>query len=204
MPVKLNTEFNYRYQVEGNTPWEKIKQLKGFLEGRKRAAALQKVSELKYQALLMEIEHLKASGALPYVILQREADLLETNSFKETEEEAFELNRQEIKIIEKVMAELYEIAEPTRIPGYTDEQMFEVNAANEFTAMIGKEIYAEMVANGRPSAAKVRNAMSNPYTLTALKKAGLLPSEMQFIEGSVDPQKIELKQTFFEQKSIEE
>jgi hypothetical protein len=82
--------------------------------------------------------------------------------------------------------------------------MFEVNAANEFTAMIGKEIYAEMVANGRPSPAKVRNAMSNPYTLTALKQAGLLPSEMQFIEGSVDPQKIELKQTFFEQKSIEE
>jgi hypothetical protein len=204
MPVKLNTEFNYRYQVEGNTPWEKIKQLKGFLEGRKRAAALQKVSAIRYEALLAEIEHLKASGALPYIILQREADLLETNSFKETEEEAFELNRQEIEIIEKVMAELYEIAEPTRIPGYTDEQMFEVNAANEFTAMIGKEIYAEMVANGRPSPAKVRNAMSNPYTLTALKQAGLLPSEMQFIEGSVDPQKIELKQTFFEQKSIEE
>jgi hypothetical protein len=204
MPVKLNTEFNYRYQVEGNTPWEKIKQLKGFLEGRKRAAALEKVSALKYQAALMELEHLKDSKALPYIILQKEADLLEAESFKVTEKEAFELNRQEIEIIEKVMAELYEIAEPTRIPGYTDEQMFEVNAANEFTAMIGKEIYAEMVANGRPSPAKVRNAMSNPYTLTALKQAGLLPNEMQYIEGSVDPQKIELKQTFFEQKTIEE
>lgn len=204
MPVKLNTEFNYRYQVEGNTPWEKIKQLKGFLEGRKRAAVLEKVSAMKYQALLSEIEHLKASGALPYIILQREADLLEANSFKETEEEAFELNRQEIVIIEKILAELYAIVEPTRIEGYTDEQMFEINAANEFTAMIGKEIYAEMVANGRPSPAKVRNAMSNPYTLTALKQAGLLPNEMQFIEGSIDPKKIELKQTFFEQKSIEE
>lgn len=204
MPVKLNTEFNYRYQVEGNTPWEKIKQLKGFLEGRKRAAALQKVSEIRHEALLAELEHLKASGALPYIILQKEADLIEANSFKETEEEAFELNRQEIEIIEKILAELYAIVEPTRIEGYTDEQMFELNAANEFTAMIGKEIYAEMVANGRPSPAKVRNAMSNPYTLTALKQAGLLPNEMQFIEGSVDPKKIELKQTFFEQKSIEE
>lgn len=204
MPVKLNTEFNYRYQVEGNTPWEKIKQLKGFLEGRKRAAALQKVAAIRYEALLAEIEYLKASGALPYIILQKEADLIETNSFKETEEEAFELNRQEIVIIEKILAELYAIVEPTRIEGYTDEQMFELNAANEFTAMIGKEIYAEMVANGRPSPAKVRNAMSNPYTLTALKQAGLLPNEMQFIEGSIDPKKIELKQTFFEQKSIEE
>ena len=59
MPTKLNSEFNYRYQVEGNTPWEKIKTLKGFLEGRVRAAALEQVAELKYQAKLEEIEHLK-------------------------------------------------------------------------------------------------------------------------------------------------
>ena len=38
MAVKLNSEFNYRYQVIGETPWEKIKTLKGFLEGRVRAA----------------------------------------------------------------------------------------------------------------------------------------------------------------------
>ena len=200
MQVKLNTEFNYRYQIEGNTPWEKIKQLHGFLEGRKRAAVLEKVGELKYQAALAEIEDLKQNNAKLYIILQKEAELLEADSFRVTEKYAFELNRQEIKIIESILSELYIQVEPTRLKHsdgtpYTDEEMFEVNAANEFTAMIGKEIYAEMVANGRPSPAKVRNAMSNPYTLTALKKAGLLPNEMQFIEGSVDPQKIELKQT---------
>jgi hypothetical protein len=37
MPSKLNSEFNYRYLVNGETPWEKIKILKGFLEGRKHA-----------------------------------------------------------------------------------------------------------------------------------------------------------------------
>ena len=40
MPSKFNTEFNYKYQVVGNTPWERIKTLKGFLEGRVRAVAL--------------------------------------------------------------------------------------------------------------------------------------------------------------------
>ena len=50
MASKLNTEFNYRYQVMGNTPWEKIKILKGFLEGRVRAAALEECGDLKYQA----------------------------------------------------------------------------------------------------------------------------------------------------------
>ena len=41
MPAKLNTEFNYRYQVIGETVWEKIKTLKGILEGRIRASALE-------------------------------------------------------------------------------------------------------------------------------------------------------------------
>lgn len=47
--------------------------------------------------------------------------------------------------------------------------MFEANANNEFTAMIGKEIYAEIIANGRPSAAKIRNAMSSPQTWKELQ-----------------------------------
>jgi hypothetical protein len=41
MASNLNSEFNYRYQVIGNTPWEKLKTLKGFLVGRKRAAVLE-------------------------------------------------------------------------------------------------------------------------------------------------------------------
>jgi hypothetical protein len=75
------------------------------------------------------------------------------------------LNKKEIKILEKLLEELYVIAEPTRIEGYSDEDMYEANAANEFTVNIGREIQAEMIANGRPSPAKLRNAMSNPFTL---------------------------------------
>jgi len=41
MASNLNSEFNYRYQVIGSTPWEKIKTLQGFLVGRKRAAVLE-------------------------------------------------------------------------------------------------------------------------------------------------------------------
>lgn len=202
MPVKLNTEFNYRYQVEGNTPWEKIKQLKGFYEGRKRAEVLEHVSELKYRAAVKELEHLKETGAAEHLILQKQAELMETDSFRVTEKEAYDLNRQEVQILEKLLAELYEIVEPTRAvhedgTPYTDEEMFELNAANEFTAMIGKEIYAEIAAVGHPSPAKVRNAMSNPYTLQALKKCGLLPEQLEYLEPNADPLKIELNQTIF-------
>ena len=198
MPAKLNTEFNYRYQVIGETVWEKIKTLKGFYEGRIRAATGEKISEMKYKAKLMELESLKDNNALPHVILSMEADMLEFESGLRIQIEAFELNRQEIKILEKLLAECYEIAEPTRMyhedgTPYTDEEMFEANAANEFTAMIGKEIYAEIVATGHPSPAKIRNAMSNPVTWKALQQIGLIPDQAYMLVGGDDPSKVEFK-----------
>ena len=195
MAQKFNTEFNHRYQVIGNTPWERIKTLKGFLEGRIRAQALEEVDKLKFQAKLSKLKHLQNSGkGLEHEILELKAEIIEAESHHVTLKEAFELTKDEIKILKKLLKELYVLAEPTRIKGYTDEQMFEANAANEFTVNMGREIQSEMIANGRPSAARIRNAMSNPHTWNALKQIGLIPKKTKILEGNVNPQlKIELK-----------
>ena len=195
MAQKLNTEFNYRYQVIGDTPWERIKTLKGFLEGRIRAQALEEVGKLKHQAKLSKLNYLKNGGeGLEHEILELKAEIIEAESHQGSLEEAFELTKDEIKILKKLLKELYVIAEPTRIKGYTDEEMFEANAANEFTVNMGREIQSEMIANGRPSAARIRNAMSNPHTWNALKQIGLIPQKTKILEGNVNPQlKIELK-----------
>ena len=184
---KLNSEFNYRYQVIGETVWAKIQTLQGFLGGRKRAAALENVAGLKYQAKLSELEHLKAIGALPHVILNLTAEIIELESFHEVQHESFRQNEDEIACLERLLAEYYAIAEPTRIPGFTDDQMFEANAANEFTAVVGREIQAEIIANGRPSPAKLHNAMSNPFTFKALQDAGLIPREFALGAPNNDP-----------------
>ena len=141
--AKLNSEFNYRYQVIGETIWEKIKTLQGFLDGRKRAAVLETVSDLKAKAKYAELKHLKSIDALPHVILELEAQIIEMESFDEEAKRNFELNREEIKILEKLLKEYYQLAEPTRLKhgdgtSYTDEEMFEVNAANEFTVLLAK------------------------------------------------------------------
>ena len=195
MAQKFNTEFNYRYQVIGDTPWERIKTLKGFLEGRIRAQALEEVDKLKFQAKVSKLKHLQNSGnGLEHEILELKAEIIEAESHHVTLKEAFELTKDEIKILKKLLKELYVMAEPTRIKGYTDEEMFEANAANEFTVDIGREIQAEMIANGRPSAARIRNAMSNPHTWNALKQIGLIPKKTKILEGNINPQlKIELK-----------
>ena len=188
MASKFNSEFNYRYQVIGDTPWEKIKTLQGFLEGRIRAGAMEEVANLKKQAKIAKLKHLENGGnGLEHEILELKAEILEAKSHEATEKEAFELNRKEIETLEKLLEELYVIAEPTRIPGYSDEEMWEANQANEFTVSIGRDIQAEMIANGRPSPAKLKNAMSNPHTWNALKEIGLVPKETKILEGNTDP-----------------
>lgn len=186
MASNLNSEFNYRYQVIGSTPWEKIKTLQGFLVGRKRAAVLEEVAALKYQAKLEELKHLKEVPALPHIILNLQAEIIELESHLDDQRHAFELNRKEIKIIEKLLAELYLEVEPTRLKHedgtpYTDDEMFEANANYEFTVTIGREIQSEIIALGRPSPAKLLNAMSNPQTLESLKQIGLVPKETMLL-----------------------
>ena len=188
MASKFNSEFNYRYQVIGDTPWEKIKTLQGFLEGRVRAAVLEEVGDLKDQAKVAKLKHLQNGGnGLEHEILELKAEILEGISHQPAAKEAFELNKKEIEILKGLLKELYVIAEPTRIPGYSDEEMWEANQANEFTVNVGKEIQAEMIANGRPSAAKIGNAMSNPHTWNALKSIGLVPQGTKILQGNTDP-----------------
>jgi hypothetical protein len=187
MASNLNSEFNYRYQVIGSTPWEKLKTLQGFLVGRRRAAVLEQVADLKYQAKLEELKHLKTVPALPHILLNLQAEIIETESHLEDQAHAFELNRQEIKILEKLMAELYVEVEPTRLchedgTPYTDDEMFEANANYEFTVTVGRELQAEIIANGRPSPAKLLNAMSNPQTMESLMLIGLVPEGTELLE----------------------
>lgn len=187
MASNLNSEFNYRYQVIGSTPWEKIKTLQGFYVGRKRAAVLEEVAELKYQAKLEELKHLKTVPALPHIMLNLQAEIIELESHLDDQKHAFELNRKEIKILEKLMAELYAEVEPTRLhhedgTPYTDDEMFEANANYEFTVTVGREIQSEIIAMGRPSPAKLLNAMSNPQTLESLQMIGLVPQGTVLLE----------------------
>jgi hypothetical protein len=205
--AKLNSEFNYRYQVIGETVWEKIKTLHGFMDGRKRAAALEEVHELKRRALHAKLDHLKTASSPLHEVLELEAEIVEFESCTEEVARNFEDNRAEIKILEKLFDELYALAEPTRLKHedgtpYTDEEMFEVNAANEFTVWLAREMQAEIIANGRPSAAKIKNAMSNPITWTALKQIGVIEPDTKYIAAGVDPSVVQLLPVDFPKVAI--
>ena len=143
---------------------------------------LEQVADLKYQAKLEELKHLKTVPALPHILLNLQAEIIELESHLDDQAHAFELNRKEITILERLMAELYTEVEPTRLQHedgtpYTDDEMFEANANYEFTVTIGRELQSEIIALGHPSPAKLLNAMSNPHTMDALKQIGIIPQE---------------------------
>jgi len=161
----------------GNTHWEKIKTLRGFLEGRVNAAALEEVAHIKYEAEVEELAYLKETNAPKHEQMRKEAGILEATAQMVIVDEAYEMNRTEIEILNKLLAECYVIAEPTRIEGYSDEEMYEANASHEFAITTLREMQSEIVANGRPSPATVLHAMNNPHVLTAALQSGLLPAD---------------------------
>jgi len=181
MAQKLNTEFNYRTQVAWETIWERIKTLQWFLVWRKRARDLEKINWIKLDAKKEKVKYIRQyTPEKEFEALELVAEIMEIESSLDDAYNCYRLNEEEIEILERLLDEAYTLANPTRLKyedwtDYTDEDMFEANAWNEFTAMIWKEIYSEILANGRPSPAKLRNAMSSPQTWKTLLDLWLIP-----------------------------
>jgi hypothetical protein len=190
MASKYNSEFNYRFLVEGETIWAKIKTLQGFLEGRIRAKGLEEIGKLKLDAKREKLANAESTNASSWEIKTLKVELMEAENWLASENDGFRKNDEEIEILEKLLVEAFEIAEPTRINGFSDEQMWEANQANEYTLKVAKDMQSEIIANGRPSAMTVRQAMSAPETWEAVKKIGLVPDDCHLITGGNDPQKI--------------
>lgn len=187
MAQRLNTEFNYRYLTEGETLWAKIKNLKGFLEGRRRAEALESINAKRLQSKKLKVEWLREQNR-EWEALELEADIEEAESTMESAKEAYMLNKKEIITLEKLLSELYEQAEPTRLKHadgkpYDDDDMFEANAEKEYIVWLAKEIQAEIIATGRPSQAHARHALASPNTLKALQGAGLILEAPEILQA---------------------
>ena len=140
MGSKYNSEFNYRYLVEGETIWAKIKTLQGFLEGRIRAKGLEEIGKLKLEAKREEYENADKTKDRSWTVKKLKVELMEAENWLASEKDGFRKNDEEIEILKKLLSEAFEIAEPTRINGYSDEQMWEANQANEYTMKVAKDI----------------------------------------------------------------
>ena len=164
----------------GETIWAKIQYLLGFLEAKKRGVALEAVHAKKNEAKSAKLAYLQEHWPL-HEALELEAEIMEIESTKLDIEHAYKLNIEELAMLNRLLKEAYELAEPSRIPWYSDEDMFEANACLEFTTVLAREIQSDILSMGRPSSAHIKNAMSNPTTWKALMTAWLIPEWVQII-----------------------
>ena len=175
MVSKVNTIFNYKYIVDGETIWYRIKTLQGFLNGRKQAFEMQKVSEKNFEALKAKYEYLKSKPETPlYELLEIEAKIMENEIMQPDYLDCLEKNKEEIKNLEKLLEEAYAIAEPQRIEGYSDEQMLEATAPAEFMAKLKQEMASQILITGTISSQLIQRAMKYPGAIKELQEIGLL------------------------------
>ena len=154
---RLNRNANYIYVVDGETVWERLRVIRGFLEDRRIAYAVNKLNERKNEALD------KASFEYQeYLILKPQHDKI----MKECEEE--------IVFLEDFEAKLAVEAEKSRIPGKTDDEMYELNFFDEMRIRLVKEAQSEMISVGHITPQTMKSLLRHKPALESCVQLGML------------------------------
>ncbi len=121
-----NSNFQLTAWVAGkaHTAWEKYRLLCNQIENRKMALAIVAASEKRRIAKMAKLKYLQEHGT-EWECLELEAEMLEADAGREVGDRCVEAARSEVEAIESLIRELELELEATRIPGYTDQMMFQ-------------------------------------------------------------------------------
>jgi hypothetical protein len=161
---QLNRNLNYLTVVDGNTPWEKLRVIRNFLEDRRMALALGELGLEKAEATIDKDswEWKEHQIRLPQALGNLEDA------------------RREIKFLEDVEARLIPMAEADRIEGKTDEEMYELNFPRESAESLALEAQAEIAAVGHISVGTMKQIICNKYAVNrAIELELLAPAALQ-------------------------
>ena len=190
---KLTSEFQYKYEIEcGETAWNKVIVYKTILSELKYQSDIagenvkfiqDKIAGLTYGKTMTNETRGKAT--IDIELSKAAIDLANA-------QEEFDILKKNVQACRNVMQEFKAIADANKIAGQTDEQMYAQNALNEYAQSLAKDLQAEIIALGKPTVATIKKAMINPVIWSAMKAAGLIPSDAQMIAVNQDATKIEI------------
>jgi len=159
--ARVNHNANYIYDVDGETVWEKLRVIRGMLDERKRALALALLAKEEQESKDKDsIEYKK------YIINNDHQNQL----IKECE--------QEIDFLTKFEEYLTKEAEKTRIPGKTDDEMYEINFFDELKTRLVRRAQAQIISTGRIEVETLQRILKNPNTLQLCIQTGLLTNDV--------------------------
>lgn len=169
---QLNRNLNYLTVVDGVTPWEKLRVIRNFLRDRRIAFEIAKLNVEKSEATLDKNswqwkEHLIM---LPQILGN------------------IEDAKREIKFLEEIEQRLIPIAEAERIPGKTDEEMYEINYVKECAEKLAFEATAERASVGYITTGTMKQIICNPVALQRVIELKLLvPEALQMADTFKQP-----------------
>ena len=155
---QVNRNINYLTAVDGITPWERLRITRNFLGDRRMA--------LKTAELSLE----KAEATIDKNSFEwREYEIMRPLTLSNIED-----CKREIAFLESLEAELQVLAEQERIPGKTDEEMYEINFAKETIQVMVLEAKAQYAAVGHLSPELMQRLLRNQAALGAVVETGIL------------------------------
>ena len=142
MASRVNSDFAYINLINGETVWERLRIVRNFLEDRKIAKAMQKTQNKKREALEAKIEEATLKSAK----LMAEAELEEFDAHEAQMIDGYKKLDDELKFLTEYEKELALIAEQTRVPGASDDEMYQINMHSEVVLRNLRKIETERIA----------------------------------------------------------
>ena len=158
---RLNRNANYIYVVDGETVWERLRVIRTFLEDRRNALAINELNQEKIDKLDKDSFEYRE-----YLITKPQQDKI------------LDECREEIKFLEDFEAKLAAEAEKQRIPGKTDDEMYELNFFEEMRVRLVKDAQSEMISIGQISPQRMKALLSHKPALEPCVQLGMLAKEI--------------------------
>jgi hypothetical protein len=155
---RVNHNAQYIYDLQGETPWEKLSSVRNQLKQRKLAYELTKLRTEKAETTLD-----KNSFEYREYLLN-----------KELTEENIQDCVNEIEFLTEFEAALAVEAEKTRIPGKTDDEMYEINFFDELKLRLVRQAHSQILSNGRLAEETASRLLKNKPALQLCVEQGLL------------------------------
>lgn len=170
---QVNRNAAYLFDIDGNTVWERLRVIRGFLDDRQRALATSNLDMEKSEKEAKE--HGEDSYEYKKFLIEKpfRLDLIDDCE-------------REIEFLTDVEARLAAEAEKTRISGKSDKDMYELNFFEEHTNRLVTDAQAEIVANGRLSTNTVKMLFRNKAAMNRTLEMGLLSEEVLKLQAPVD------------------
>lgn len=161
--ARVNHNANYLFDVDGETVWEKLRVIRGMLTDRQLTLKMSDLSQEEFN----KKEHDESSFEYKKHLIYKDfnADLVQDL-------------KNEIQFLEEFTAYLEVEAEKTRIPGKTDDEMYEINFFEEMRVRLVRKAQAQVISGGRINEELMLRLMKNKSALNTCIEQGLLTGDI--------------------------